>query len=218
MLDTLPCPGSKGEPHVTNRRDLVRGSLAAAAFAGAGRFIVAPRPATARQGRYDNGIQILDASGEPWLSIAVSDGGSSVSSGGSTLVVALVAVRCDFHAAIDIDPNAIVLRDRHDFVHAPFDAVLDGVALASGETREGVIFYRLPPARQARLAYYAPAGRLADIFAWPESLVAVDLDGADAAGAASSAGGASGVDDSSSDESDDENSDDEVEETEEADE
>jgi hypothetical protein len=160
---------------VTNRRDLVRGSLAAAAFAGAGRFIVAPRPATARQGRYDNGIQILEASGDPWLTLAVSDGGSSVSAGGSTLVIALVAVRCDCDRTIDVDPAAIVLRDRHDFVYAPFDATLDGASLSPGEVREGVVFYRLPQGHQANLAYFAPAGRLADIFAWPEPAVAVDL-------------------------------------------
>lgn len=160
---------------MTNRRDLVRGSLAAAAVAGVGRYIVAPRPVTARQGRYDNGIQILESTGAPLLSLAVSDGGTSVSAAGSTLVIALIAVRCDSEQAIDVDPADIVLRDRHDFVFAPFDATLDGVALAPGEVREGVVFYRLPPGHQANLAYYAPAGRLADIFAWPEPAVAVDL-------------------------------------------
>jgi hypothetical protein len=149
---------------MTTRRISVPGALVTGARAIAGE---AARPATfARASSYGDGVSLVDITGQPLLTIAVSDGGTTTSAAGASVVLALVAVRNDIGVALDIDPAAFVLRDDVDVVVAPVDTTFDGVAIMPGETREGELTYELAASSLPYQLYFAPPGRLADVFAW----------------------------------------------------
>jgi hypothetical protein len=122
---------------------------------------------TTRARSYRDGVSLVDLAGQPLLTIAISDGGTTPSASGACTVLALVAVRNDSGVALDIDPAAFVLRDDGDFVVAPIDTTFDGVAITPGETREGELVYEIAAASLPHQLYFAPPGRLADVFAWP---------------------------------------------------
>jgi len=158
-------PDTKG-PSMTSRRTVVSAAIASAAIAVTGGVSSIPAPARAASDRYGDGVSLVDDSGLPMLTIAVSDGGVTTDAAGASVVLALVAIRNDSAAPLDIDPAAFVLRDVADFVLAPADVGIDGVAIAPGETREGRLVFEIPDGGRPFELYFAPIDRLADVFAW----------------------------------------------------